>query len=79
MEQGAHHVMIVTRENRDTSSGLPIPDPDGLIVGSRQDPGIFMVEHRGTYVVQMSQEMEQTAFELVVPHLDLVIVAAGDE
>ena len=38
-----------------------------------------MVKHCSTDVIQMTQQCEQTSFQLVVPHLDFVIVPAGDE
>ena len=35
-----------------------------------------MVEHDGADVVQVAQQGEETAAQLVVPHLDLVVIAA---
>lgn len=79
MELGAHHVVVVSREDGDAVAGLPVPYPDGLIVGRREDPGILVVEHGGSDVVEVSHQVEEAPLELVVPHLDLVVVAARDE
>jgi len=69
--------MVVSSEDTNARSALPVPDADCLVVGSTQDPRIFMVEKGGTDVIQMSQQSEYATLLLIVPHLDLVIVASG--
>lgn len=79
MELGAHHVVIVAGEDGDAGPGLPVPDADGLVVGGAQNPGIFMVEGCGSDVVQVAEEGEDAPTLLEVPHLDLEVIATGDE
>ena len=69
MELGTHDIVVVAGEDADARPGLPVPDSDGLIIGGRQDPGVLVVEHRRTNVVQMTKQLEQAAFLLVVPNL----------
>lgn len=79
MELGAHYVMIVSGQYTDASAALPVPDPYGLIVRCTEDPGILLMKHCGSDVVQVTQQREDTSSLLVVPDFDLVIVTAGDE
>lgn len=79
MELGAHYVVIVPSQYTNASATLPVPDADGLIVRSAEDPGILLMEHSGPDVIQMTQQGEDASSLLVVPNLDLVIVAAGNE
>ena len=70
MELGAHHVVVVARQDGDTLPALPVPDPDRLVVTGGEDPGVLVVEHRGPDVVQVAQQGEDAASLLVVPHLE---------
>ena len=58
---------------------LPVPYPDCLIVGGRQDPWELVVEENGADVVKVAVEREKAATCLVRPNLDLVVIATGDE
>lgn len=60
-------------------SVLPIPYPDGLVVGARDDPRQLVVEEDGADVVEMAIQGEQTPPGLIGPDLDLVIITARDE
>jgi len=42
--ENLHDVVIVTCQDGDTTSVLPIPNPDRLIVTRRNDPRLFGVE-----------------------------------
>jgi hypothetical protein len=48
---------------------LPVPNPDGLIVRAGQYPRQGGVELNSTNVVQVPEEGENTATELIVPNL----------
>lgn len=69
MEHGAHNIMIVAGEYRDTSSRLPIPNTNRLIVRCAQYPWILMMEKCCTDIVQMSKQCEYAAAFFVVPEL----------
>lgn len=71
--------MIVSRQHEDASATLPVPDTDGLIVRRAEDPRIFVMEHGGPDVIQVTDKREDTPSLFVVPNFDLVIVAAGNE
>ena len=58
---------------------MPVPYPDSLIVGGRDDPWQLVVEENGPNVVQVAIEREEAPPGLVAPHLDLVVVASRDE
>jgi len=77
MEQRTHDIVIVSGQNGDASARLPVPDSNGLVVASADDPGILVVELHGADVVEVAEEREEAAVELVVPHLDFVIVTCG--
>lgn len=79
VELGTHYIVIVPGQNTDARSRLPIPNPDRLIIGRTQDPRILMMEHRRADVIQMPQQREDAPPLLVVPHLDLEVVSAGNE
>jgi hypothetical protein len=36
--------MVVAGEYGNTSPGLPVPDPDGLVIGARHNPRVLIVE-----------------------------------
>jgi len=74
MEQGTHDVVIVTGQNGDARARLPVPDADGLVVAGADNPWVLVVELDGADVIKVSEESEEAPMELVVPHLDLVIV-----
>jgi hypothetical protein len=77
MELSAHDVVIVPSKNRDAVSGLPVPNTDGLVIGSRDDPRMLMVEVHSANVIDVPKEVEQATPLLVVPDLDLVIISTG--
>ena len=58
---------------------LPIPDPDRLVVRGTQNPRVLMVELHCTNVVQMPKQCEQAPPQLIVPDLDLVVIATRDK
>lgn len=79
MKLRAHHIVIVSRENADASTALPVPDPDSLIVRGAEDPRILVMEDRRPDVVEMPEKREYASSLLVIPDLDLVVVTAGNE
>ena len=74
-----HDVVVVAGEDGDAGPGLPVPDPDGLVIGRGEDPRVGVVEEDGADVVQVAVEGEEAPAGLVVPDLDLVVVAAAGE
>ena len=68
MEARAHDVVVVSGEYRDAGAALPVPDPDGLVITGADDPGVLLVELDRADVVQVAQEGEQAAPQLVVPN-----------
>jgi len=56
---------------------LPVPYPNGLVVGGRKNPWQLMVEEHGSDVVEMAIQSEQASPSLVRPDLDLIVVATG--
>lgn len=74
--------MVVARQDAKATPLVKIPQPQRLIVARGQYPGklrgIGMEFHRPD-VIQVPQQREEASPELVIPHLDLVIVAAGDD
>ena len=79
MEMGTHDIMVVACEHCNTTSGLPIPDADRLIIGGTQDPRIFIMKLHRSDVIQMAQQGEDTPPQLVVPDLDLVVITTRDK
>lgn len=79
MKLCAHHVVIVSSYYANARTALPVPDPDGLVVGSTENPRILVMEHSGSDVVQVTEQGEDAPSLLVVPHFDFVIIAAGNE
>lgn len=79
MELCAHDIVVMTGQDSDTVTRLPVPDTDGLIVGTTEDPWVFVVEVDSTNVIQVSCECELTATRLVVPDFDLVVISCGYE
>lgn len=71
--------MIVSGENGDTSSRLPVPNANRLIVAGAHDPRVLVMELYGANVIEVSKESEQAPVKLVVPDLDFVIITSGDE
>jgi hypothetical protein len=69
MEHCAHHVVIVTGKNADAGTRLPVPDANCLIIGSAENPRVFVMEDGRANVIQMTQESEDAALLLVVPNL----------
>ena len=58
---------------------MPVPYPNGLVVGTGDDPWQLMVEENGSHIIQMSVQSEKTAPRLIRPYFDLVVVASRDE
>mmetsp|Transcript_61993 Transcript_61993/g.98252 ORF Transcript_61993/g.98252 Transcript_61993/m.98252 type:complete len:202 (+) Transcript_61993:3072-3677(+) len=52
-EARAHDIVIVTCEHSDARTRLPIPNADSLVIGSTQNPWIFVVELDCADVVQV--------------------------
>ena len=75
MELSTVDIVVVSGEDGDTTPGLPVPDTDGLIVGTTNDPWILVVEKHCAHIIQVSSESELASTSLVVPHLDLVVVS----
>ena len=71
--------MIVAGQNANTTSWLPIPNSNGLIVWGRQNPRILTMEFNGSDVVKMASEREQATFLFVIPNFDFVIVSTRNE
>lgn len=53
VELGAHDVVVVPGKDGDTSSRLPVPNPDSLVVGGRDDPRVFPMEENSSDIVQI--------------------------
>lgn len=79
MKSGAHHVVIVTSEYRDTLATIPVPYTDGLVVRSRADPWAFIVEVDSPNVIKVTKQCEDTSLEFVVPDFHLVIITTGNK
>lgn len=69
MELSAHHVVIMTGEDTNAGSRLPIPNADCLIVGGAKNPRIFMMESSRADIIQMTQQSENASLLLIVPNL----------
>jgi hypothetical protein len=50
-----HDVVVVTSQDCDTSPRLPIPNPDSLIIRSRDNPGVLAMEEDSSDVVEIYQ------------------------
>ena len=74
MESRAHDVVIMPSEYRYGATALPVPDSDGLIIRSGDDPRVLRVKLHRTNVVQVTQERKQASPELIAPHLNLIII-----
>lgn len=48
-----HDVMVVSGQDGDTCPRLPIPDPDSLIIRSRDDPRVLSMEKDGSDIVEI--------------------------
>ncbi|TDH67254.1 hypothetical protein CCR75_000066 [Bremia lactucae] len=62
-----------------TRARLPIPDTNGLVVTTAQDPRIFLVELHRTNIVEMAEQRKETASELVVPYFEFIVIPARYE
>ena len=76
MEGSAHHVVVVARQHGQARARLPVPDANSLVVRSAHNPRVLIVKLNGADVVEVPEKSEKTAPKLVVPDLDLVVVAA---
>lgn len=79
MELSTHDIMIVSSQNGNALTRLPVPNANGLIIRSGYNPGVFMMKKHGSNVVQVPSQREQTATLLIIPNFDFVIVAARNE
>lgn len=61
--------MVVTGENANAGSRLPVPYANCLIVGSGKHPRVLVVENCCADVIQMTQKSEDASLLLVVPDL----------
>ena len=71
--------MVMASEHANARPALPIPDAQGLVVRRTHNPWLFPVELDRADVVQVPQQGEQAAAQLVVPNLDLVVVSPTAE
>ena len=62
-------IVVVSSQNTNNSSSLPIPDSDGLIIRSTQDPRVLLMEKSRSDVIQMTQQSEQTPTLFIIPEL----------
>lgn len=69
--------MIVASKNGNAIARLPVPDADRLVVRATEDPRVFMVKVDSADIVEMTCQCKLAASCLVVPDLDLVVVAGG--
>jgi hypothetical protein len=56
------------------SSVLPIPYPNSLIVGRRDDPRQLVVEEDSSNVIEMAGEGKKATLGVVIPNFDTVII-----
>jgi hypothetical protein len=75
----AHHIVVVTSQDADAISRLPIPESYGLVVGGRHDPWILIVEMNGADVIQMTKQSEETSSQFVIPHFNFVIISTRND
>lgn len=61
----SHDVVVVAGENGNALARLPVPDPDRLVVGSGEDPGVLVVEVDGADVVEVTVEGKKASAGLV--------------
>ena len=71
--------MVVTGQDGDAAPVLPVPDPDGLVVARRDDPGLFRVEVDGSDIVQVTVQREETPSGLVAVDESVVSWGQGNE
>lgn len=73
-EMKTNHVTYL-HKTRDTAykpnagATLPVPDTNGLIIWTANNPGMLVVEESGPDVIEMSQHGKQALSLLVVPNL----------
>mmetsp|Transcript_11249 Transcript_11249/g.32344 ORF Transcript_11249/g.32344 Transcript_11249/m.32344 type:complete len:424 (-) Transcript_11249:228-1499(-) len=82
VECGAHDVVVVSRQDAEACATLEVPQPQGLIIGRTEDPwelGRVGMELDGADVIQVAQQCEEAASELVIPDLDLVVITSGHD
>lgn len=80
MKGGAHDIMIVSRQDRETSATGIVPETERLIVRRGEQPGkLSGMELYSANVIQMAEQRKEAAAQLVVPDLDLVVVSAGHQ
>lgn len=66
----------MTRQDTNAIAALPVPDPNGLVIRSTQNPRVFMMKHGSADVVQVAKKSENTSSLLVVPHLNFVVISS---
>lgn len=72
VELSTHHIVIMSSENCNRRARLPVPNTHSLIIGRADNPRIVFVEKRGTNIVQMSKQGEDTFALLVIPDLKTI-------
>lgn len=74
MEGRAHDVVIVARQDGDTSAGLPVPYAHRLIITGAHNPRVLVMELNSANVIEVSEKSKNTPVLLIVPNFDFVIV-----
>ena len=76
MELSTHHIVIMSRQHRDTFTTLPVPDPDVLVIRTTHNPRVFVMELDSTNIIQMAHQCEERSFVVVIPDTYLVVIAS---
>lgn len=71
--------MIMAGEGGNFLSGLPIPDPNRLVVTGTNNPGQLFVEERCADVVLVTLEREKQTTLGERPHSKQLVITAGHE
>mmetsp|Transcript_7017 Transcript_7017/g.15969 ORF Transcript_7017/g.15969 Transcript_7017/m.15969 type:complete len:205 (+) Transcript_7017:3226-3840(+) len=82
MKGCTHDIMVVTRQHAQTTPLVKIPQSQRLIITRRQNPWKLRsigMELHSSDVIQMTQQCKEASSKFIIPNLDFVIVAAGDD
>ena len=79
MELRAHHIVVVSGQNSDGTSRLPVPNPAGHVIWSGEQPREVCVEMHGSNEVQVSFQCEFRFVVVVIPHSDDKVIASWRE
>ncbi len=60
MEGSTHNIVSVTSQHGNTLSTLPVPDPDGLVIRRRENPGVLLMKLASTDIVHVGMLREDT-------------------